>query len=205
MHFLTPTVVVALLSAASQAMPTEQGIPTEISTSIDGIQYITPAAVESEDVIVDGVAKTLNFYGYTDTAATSVSKRQFYINPDQEKHYDRCGLSTFTSLTSQYSPSVNDCKCIVDGVNKRGGYWFARPVDGLKVMTQIISCGSCAFSIKSDNDFGSQIGDTDVRDIINDCVSKFSKNNLVGASGEMGCQNDQNEAKTTWTLMHVAN
>jgi hypothetical protein len=198
MHFLAPTVLVSLLSAVSHALP------TEISTSIDGIRYITPAASESESVVVDGVAKTLSFYGYTESISP-VEKRQFYINPDQNKHYDRCGASTFTSLTSQYSPTVSDCKCIVDGVNKRGGYWYARPVDGLKVMTQIISCGSCAFSIKSDNEFGAQVGDTDVRDLVNDAITRFSRNDLVGATGEMGCQNDQNEAKTTWTLMHVGN
>jgi hypothetical protein len=195
MHFLTPTVIAALLATSAQAMP------TEISTSIDGIKYLTPEAVDSADVIVDGVAKTVNFYGFS----SAVEKRQFYINPDQNKHYDRCGGSTFTSLTSQYSPSVSDCKCVVDGVNKRGGYWFARPVDGLKVMTQIISCGSCAFAVKSDNDFGSQVGDTDVRDLINDAINRFAKNGLIGATGDMGCQNDQNEAKTTWTIMHVGN
>jgi hypothetical protein len=196
MHYLAP-ILVALLSGAAQAAP------TTISTSVDGLQYITPQAVEIESVEVDGVTKELAFYGFTSSYA--VDKRQFYINPDQNKHYDRCGGSSFTGLTSQYSPTVSDCRCIVDGVNKRGGYWYARPVDGLKVATQIISCGSCAFAVKSDNEFGTQIGDTDVKDIIEDAIGRFQKNGLVGATGDMGCQNDQNEARTSWTLFHVGN
>jgi Pathogen effector len=199
MHFLTTTVLVSVLGAVSQAMP------TSVATSIDGIQYITPAHVETVDVLVDGVTKTVNFYGFTQEGVSAVAKRQFYINPDQDKHYDRCGDSSFTSLTSSYSPSVADCKVIVDGVNKRGGYWYARPVDGLKVMTQIISAGSCAFSVKSDDDYGTQIGDTDVRDLINDAITRFAKNGLIGATGQMPCQNDQDSAKTTWTIMHVGN
>ena len=155
MHFLTSTALASLLSAVSLAAP------TVISTSIDGFKYTTADLVHSEDIVTDGVTKTVQFFGFTE--ASAVDKRQFYIGGNQNQHFDKCGASTFVSLTSQFSPTVADCRCIVDGVNRQGGYWYARPVDGLKVSSQIIKCESCAFTIKSDNEYGSQVGDTDIR------------------------------------------
>lgn len=200
MRALIPAGLISLLSAVSHAAP------TEVLTSVDGVKYTTGPLVHSTNIVQDGVTKTVEFFGYI---KDSVSRRQFYVDGNEGQHFDKCGDSTFINSTSQFSPTVSDCQCIVTGVNQQGGYFFARPVDGLSVGVQLIRCNSCAFTVSSPDTFGSQVGDTDISDVINDAITRFQipfqGTPVVGATGSMPCDNDQDEAQTTWNIAHVGN
>lgn len=200
MRSLIPAGLISLLSAVSQA------VPTQILTSVDGVKFTTGPLVHTVDIVQDGVTKTVEFYGYI---PDTVAKRQLYINGNEGMHFDKCGSSTFTNKTSAFSPTVSDCQCIVSGVTQQGGYFFARPVDGLSVGVQLIKCNSCAFTISSSDTYGSEIGDTDISDVISSSINQFQApfqgTPLVSATGTMPCNNDEDEAQTTWTIVHVAN
>lgn len=66
--------------------------------------------------------------------------------------------------------------------------------------------------MRTDDDFGTNVGAEDVRSFISEAVERFDRGGArLGASGETVCENDSGKegtgalAKTFWLLAHVPN
>src|SRR5262245_13535127 len=134
---------------------------------------------------------------------------QFIRGDDSNK----CGGSTFNTLTSDWSAQSEHCQCIFDNLKRAEwkGKFYARPIDGSKFGATAVVCLSCAFVVTSPNDFGTNVGTEDVMDLIRDSISRFGRNNRIGAKGDMECENDNGrsgpdaQSATTWSIEHVPN
>ena len=62
------------------------------------------------------------------------------------------------------------------------------------------TCGNCVFRAHTDNAFTIGVGNTDIADLVQDSIARFSRDGRTGASGDMGCTGNFNTAKIIWAL-----
>lgn len=69
----------------------------------------------------------------------------------------------------------------------------------------IASWGSCKFRVRSNNNLGSVVGDTDVKDVIWDAINKFKRDNRIGARGRMECDKIFGSGRdgVNWWILHT--
>ncbi|KAJ5611255.1 hypothetical protein N7510_007974 [Penicillium lagena] len=111
-----------------------------------------------------------------------------------------CGDSTFTNESTGGSPTVSDCQQIATNI-AGGGTWH---VEGYGIQHQLVQYGTCAFGV-TNSDKGFKIGNQDIIDLINGSISRFQWSGLVGAKGEMSCQDDFSveDETVSWGLYHT--
>jgi len=119
---------------------------------------------------------------------------------DKRAWIDDCGGSTFFSETSTGSPRVSDCQQLVRNI-AGGGTW---QVSGLKMFQKLASYGTCAFGAQVSNGAfnNAHIGNSNISDLINDSISKFQSNGVVGSNGGMSCQASFGSLGVTWRVYH---
>ncbi|PPR05584.1 hypothetical protein CVT24_002785 [Panaeolus cyanescens] len=101
---------------------------------------------------------------------------------------NNCGTSTFINQSSTASPLIKDCQQIVKNISG-GGTWHV----ALIRQRQLVQYGTCAFGVQSGyipTATNFRVGNSDIIDLINDSIKKFSWNGKVGAKGVMKCQTD---------------
>ncbi|KAL2820977.1 putative necrosis-inducing factor-domain-containing protein [Aspergillus cavernicola] len=106
-----------------------------------------------------------------------------------------CGDSSFDNNSSGGSPEVSDCQQIAANI-AGGGSWT---LDGSSVQRQLVQYGTCAFGAWATG--LTYIGNADIIGLIDDSISQFEWNGLVGASGEMDCQ--YGPSRTYWAIYHT--
>jgi hypothetical protein len=99
-----------------------------------------------------------------------------------------CGTSTFTDKTSGGSPNVGDCICLRDFLGSKTGVYSVNRDEAR--FARLATCGTCTFGVDTANFFGTDVGNTDARDVINDAINRFQRDGRISAEGRrMGCDN----------------
>ncbi|OJJ46519.1 hypothetical protein ASPZODRAFT_132589 [Penicilliopsis zonata CBS 506.65] len=106
-----------------------------------------------------------------------------------------CGDSSFDNETSGGSPKVSDCQKIASNI-AGGGSWY---LDDSTTQRQLVQYGTCAFGARLTENGPNYIGNQDIIDLINDSISKFQSNGLVGSKGSMSCGG----SGVAWALYHT--
>jgi hypothetical protein len=113
-----------------------------------------------------------------------------------------CKDSTFENETSDASPSVSDCRKIIDNIQGDGSTDWTTEVIGHN-QREIAKAGSCAFGVeatKTDGNVNFVVGGQDVIDIINTAIEKFGSSGKVGAKGDMSCNGNVKDQSVNWGL-----
>lgn len=96
-------------------------------------------------------------------------------------HQDQCRGTTFVGDTGPNAPTTGRCKVLQDWANSNRGYFetaFTRHTGNKRawlIKTTPGGTGACAFWVRH-GAFAARIGNTDMRDLIRDSLSKFTKN-----------------------------
>src|SRR5690606_20543881 len=105
--------------------------------------------------------------------------------------------SSFKDMTSTASPTTSECLCIRDRVMSRGGYYVANTqANPAAPWNRLEECNGCAFGVRVNQVGGATIGNTDIRDLINDSISRFARGGRVGAEGVMPCNRHDDQSRT---------
>ncbi|KAJ5288624.1 necrosis-inducing factor-domain-containing protein [Penicillium angulare] len=108
-----------------------------------------------------------------------------------------CGDSTFINQSSGGSPKISDCQQIATNI-ANGGTWS---VESNGAQNQLVQYGTCALGVTGDFTIGIfYVGNQDIIDVINESISRFSWNGLVGAEGKMYCEGGSD---VTWAIYHT--
>lgn len=121
-----------------------------------------------------------------------------------------CGASTFVDQTSGGSPLASDCIQIAINIENNGS-WEVEAV--AEDQHQLVQYGTCAFGVMGAGtttppDVGFNVGNSDIIDIINESVARFTNSDgLVGSKGVMQCQGEVvssgvQDVQVTWGLYH---
>ncbi|GCB21695.1 killer toxin subunits alpha/beta [Aspergillus awamori] len=111
----------------------------------------------------------------------------------------KCSGYTYQDETSSASPKVSDCQTIVKNIQGTGGEWTT----GIGHQRDIAKFGSCHFGVQNvgvTGDVTYHTGSQDIVTIINEAISKYASNGLVGAKGYMECGGDAGSQKVEWGL-----
>jgi hypothetical protein len=120
----------------------------------------------------------------------------------QFSDFDYCGESNFTGETTGGSPLVSDCQALADAA-------WGEYDQQTGLQTTLDSSSGCAFGSDgapgTDSGYQYQLGDTDMRDVINSAISMFSWTDengdaRVGASGIMMCQGPLGDVAIEWGI-----
>ncbi|KAF7556019.1 hypothetical protein G7Z17_g1692 [Cylindrodendrum hubeiense] len=118
---------------------------------------------------------------------------------------DECGDSTFENESSDASPSVDDCKHIIQNIQGDGGTSWSIQVVG-KHQRKIAHYGTCAFGVQATKVNGNvnfKIGGQDVIDIINNSIDQFGGSGVIGAKGDMKCNGNVKKQNAEWGIYHT--
>lgn len=111
----------------------------------------------------------------------------------------KCSGYTYQDETSSASPKVSDCQTIVKNIQGTNGEWTT----GIGGQRDIASFGSCNFGVQNSGVTGDvtfYTGSQDIVNIINQAISQYASNGLVGAKGYMECGGDAGSQKVEWGL-----
>ncbi|GKZ37253.1 hypothetical protein AbraIFM66950_008710 [Aspergillus brasiliensis] len=111
----------------------------------------------------------------------------------------KCSGYTYQDETSSASPKVSDCQTIVKNIQATNGEWTT----GIGHQRDIAKFGSCNFGVQNvgvTGDVTYHTGSQDIVTIINEAISKYASNGLVGAKGYMECSGDAGSQKVEWGL-----
>ncbi|WQF79015.1 Putative Ecp2 effector protein [Colletotrichum destructivum] len=99
---------------------------------------------------------------------------------------DCCGGSSFSGTASPW-PTQGDCAVIRDWAYTLNTYWsiWTNTPD----YHGVIVYGTCVFGAGTRNVYDTYVGSSDMADLVRDGINRFANNGLVGAAGEMGCEN----------------
>jgi hypothetical protein len=132
------------------------------------------------------------------TPSQSNSSAQYYpCNPLQGT--TKCSGYTYQDETSSASPLVSDCQTIVKNIQGTSGDWTT----GIGSQRDIASFGSCNFGVQNSGVTGDvtfYTGTQDIVNIINEAISLYASNGLVGATGYMQCGGDAGGQNVQWGL-----
>ena len=113
--------------------------------------------------------------------------------------FNACQSSSFFDQTSDASPSVSDCKQIIENIK---GDPTSTWTSGMLGHHAILKYGSCAFGAKSkkglDGNLVFKVGSQDVIDIIDDSISKFGRDGKIGAKGLVDCSGNIHDTTIEW-------
>ena len=142
----------------------------------------TSAAPLSDDAHFDSLQKRASV---SDTVTNQLFKR-----------VGVCGSSSFHRETSNGSPSVADCR----GMLNSGELDIVYEVVGSR--SEVKRSGNCRFMVYSPGH--TAIGESDIRDLVRDSIAKFSNNGKVGARGSMDCKGELlgwgGDARVDWWI-----
>lgn len=115
-----------------------------------------------------------------------------------------CQDSSFNNDTTDGSPLVSDCQTLASNIAGGGSWsvWTLFYSNG-NAFDEIASYGTCAFGVRSNAAI--YVGNQDIIDLINSAIDMFQWNGLVGADGQVDCQ-DQAAAATNpmhWGIYHT--
>lgn len=118
---------------------------------------------------------------------TAVEKRQTGVNDWGEfhkmsTHQDQCRASSFIGDTGPHAPTTGRCKALQDWADNNGGYFetiYGRHIWGDKkhwlIKTFPGGGNACAFWVRHAA-YKARIGNLDLKDLIRDSLSKFTRN-----------------------------
>ncbi|KAK9321250.1 putative necrosis-inducing factor-domain-containing protein [Lipomyces orientalis] len=112
-----------------------------------------------------------------------------------------CGDSTFIDGSSSGSPTVADCLQLA--ANIAGGGTWTEIGSGFKTLA---TYGTCAFGVQVDVAVAGlfNVGNQDIIDLINSSNELFNWNGLMGASGQMPCQQPLGDpVPVNWAIYHT--
>jgi hypothetical protein len=113
-----------------------------------------------------------------------------------------CKDSTFEDKTNDASPSVNDCRKIIDNIQGDGSTDWTTAVIGHN-QREIAKAGSCSFGVQASKTNGNVnfvFGGQDVIDLINAAIEKFGGSGKVGAEGHTSCNGNVHDQSVTWGI-----
>ncbi|KAK9358199.1 putative necrosis-inducing factor-domain-containing protein [Lipomyces starkeyi] len=115
-----------------------------------------------------------------------------------------CGDSTFIDGSSSASPTVADCLQIATNI-AGGGTWTVSQMSSFKTLA---TYGTCAFGVVAAPGQGGMdlfhVGNQDIIDLINSSNELFNWNGLMGASGQMPCQQvGFGPLNINWAIYHT--
>jgi hypothetical protein len=133
------------------------------------------------------------------STSTNVVAPGVMFNPSPGNSVNDCGGSSFDNQSSGGSPRVDDCRQIAANI-AGGGTWTINVGD----TRQLVQYGTCAFNAGSSQDLF-HVGNQDIIDLINDSISRFEWNGLVGSKGHMTCQDafGNENVGVNWGLYHT--
>ena len=111
----------------------------------------------------------------------------------------KCSGYTYQDETSSASPKVSDCQTIVKNIQGTSGEWTT----GIGSQRSIAKFGSCHFGVQNvgvTGDVTFHTGSQDIVNIINEAISLYASNGLVGAKGYMQCDGNTGSQKVEWGL-----
>ncbi|OJZ85163.1 hypothetical protein ASPFODRAFT_61841 [Aspergillus luchuensis CBS 106.47] len=111
----------------------------------------------------------------------------------------KCSGYTYQDETSSASPNVSDCQTIVKNIQATSRKWTT----GIGHQRDIAKSGSCHFGVQNvgvTGDVTYHTGSQDIVTIINEAISKYASDGLVGAKGYMECGGDAGNQKVEWGI-----
>ncbi|PYH70942.1 chitinase [Aspergillus vadensis CBS 113365] len=111
----------------------------------------------------------------------------------------KCSGYTYQDETSFASPKVSDCQTIVKDLQGKSRKWTT----GIGHQHDIAKSGSCHFGVQNvgvTGDVTYHTGSQDIVTIINEAISKYASDGLVGAKGYMECGGDAGNQKVEWGI-----
>lgn len=111
----------------------------------------------------------------------------------------KCSGYTYQDETSSASPEVSDCQILVENIQGTNGEWTT----GIGESRNIASFGSCSFDVENNGVTGDvtyYTGSQDIVNIINQAISQYASDGLVGAKGYMACGGDAGGQNVSWGL-----
>ncbi|GKT76328.1 hypothetical protein ColTof4_08751 [Colletotrichum tofieldiae] len=163
---ITSIALMALFSTVSLAVPTSSSSMDAVSVDFHGkiIKY-NPAA--------------LNFSTEVHGSSSGESTTAVITN-------DCCGGSSFVGTGAPW-PTQGDCAVIRDWAYTLNQYWsiWTNTPD----YHGVIQYNTCVFGAGTRNTYDTYVGSSDMGDLIRDGINRFAGNGLVGAAGDMGCEN----------------
>ncbi|EKV10555.1 glycoside hydrolase family 18 protein [Penicillium digitatum] len=109
----------------------------------------------------------------------------------------KCSGYTYQDETSSASPKVSDCQTIIKNIQGTNGEWTT----GIGHQREIAKFGSCQFGVQNvgvTGDVTYYTGSQDIVNIINEAISRYASDGLVGAAGYMECSGDADHQKVKW-------
>jgi hypothetical protein len=196
---LFSTLLAFATAVSAAAVPKPEGPNGETAVSPDGYTYTLESRSYIDETITldDGTTATVSLH-----PDFKFVKREGGTSPNEKrlkflhnnKLANQCGNSSFHKKSSGGSPKTADCERIIAHYRQTWGFFVAKSNIDIRpggAWCRLAYTGSCAFGIKSKNQWSPQVGSTDIVDLIQASVDKFRTNgnpSRVGAEGNMGCK-----------------
>ncbi|OAA36492.1 chitinase [Metarhizium rileyi] len=119
------------------------------------------------------------------------------------KNDDYCGASTFVDQTSGASPTVSDCRKLIEKIQARPDPTDHEVENAISSQHQIEEYGSCKFGVQGHGKHGNvdfHVGGQDIINLINDSISRFGSSGRVGSKGSMSCKGTVRGQDVEWGL-----
>ncbi|TWU70441.1 hypothetical protein ED733_000323 [Metarhizium rileyi] len=119
------------------------------------------------------------------------------------KNDDYCGASTFVDQTSGASPTVSDCRKLIEKIQARPDPTDHEVENAISSQHQIEEYGSCKFGVQGNGKHGNvdfHVGGQNIIDLITDSISRFGSSGRVGSKGSMSCKGTVRGQDVEWGL-----
>ncbi|KAK8139989.1 hypothetical protein PG984_000055 [Apiospora sp. TS-2023a] len=133
------------------------------------------------------------------------------VHPDEVPNYpcyvkpsiSDCGDSTFEDQTSDASPSVADCRAMLDNIRGTQGEWEIE--NAVERQHEIAHSPNfeCKFGVQGKGINGNinfHVGVQDIVDIVEESIKRYGSGGKVGAKGRMSCRGTVKGQDVEWGL-----
>lgn len=181
----------------------EAAVQTAVSP--DGYSYVVETEPYVEDTITNADGTTYTVLVHP-AFKRSVDMHGTSPNPNKTKRLtythgvsDTCDDTTLINKTSGASPLVSDCAEVRDYYRRDNGYFRATIIEaGRSDWCRLVITRSCVFGIKTKNIGGTEVGSSNIADLVELSINSFQWNGRIGAEGETTCADHR--AKTQWAI-----
>ncbi|PVH73897.1 hypothetical protein DL98DRAFT_605988 [Cadophora sp. DSE1049] len=176
----------------SFAAPTPSPAVETVASSTEPVDWL-PIEYKGHTLYVNSAA-------LIDTSVNPAKKVKRSLQP--RSGGERCGASNgFSGIPAPWA-NANDCWVIHDYGRDHNTYWGVW--DHTSTTHPVLTAGSCVFEAGTKNIYVTYLGSYDVADVVFNAIKNLGNNGLVGAQGDMGCENtaELRGSKVNWKLKH---